>query len=139
MAKPEWGIKRTCHTCGKKYYDLNNSPIICPSCGTEFDPDYYLKSKKSKSVSSKNSSGNTNVLSNDIEAIDEIENIDEIEGDTDSEVVSDDDPLMEINKEDQNVIKDDEISLDNDISFIEDEEVSNDNGVDVETSEDDKN
>ena len=31
MAKPEWGRKRTCQVCGKKYYDLNKSPIICPS------------------------------------------------------------------------------------------------------------
>ena len=133
MAKPEWGIKRTCHICGKKYYDLNKSQIICPSCGAEFDPDYYLKTKKGRSVSSKNSSENDNELTNDIE------NIDNIAVDSDNEVVSDDDPLMEINKEDQNAIEDEEIGLDDDISFIEDDEVSDDNSVDIETNEEDKN
>lgn len=37
MAKPELGTKRSCPSCGKKYYDLNRDPIICPSCGTVFE------------------------------------------------------------------------------------------------------
>ena len=53
MAKPEWGKKRICLACNTKYYDLNKSPIICPSCGSEFDPDIYLKSRKGKNVSAK--------------------------------------------------------------------------------------
>lgn len=36
MAKPELGIKRTCASCGAKYYDLNRDPIVCPSCGAVF-------------------------------------------------------------------------------------------------------
>ena len=134
MAKPEWGIKRTCQACGKKYYDLKNSPIICPYCGAEFDPNQFLKPKRVKSVSSKTSVENDNDLTKDIE------NIDDIEVDPDGEVVSDDDPLLEINKEDQNGIADDEISIDDDISFIDEDEITEDeNGVNVEINEDDKN
>ena len=134
MAKPEWGRKRTCQVCGKKFYDLNKSPIICPSCGAEFDPNDYLKTKKGKSVSSKTLVENDNDLTKDIE------NIDDIEVDPDGEVVSDDDPLLEINKEDQNVIADDEIDMDEDISFIDDDEITeDDNGINVEINEDDKN
>ena len=134
MAKPEWGKKRICSSCNTKYYDFNKSPIICPSCGTEFDPDYYLRTKKSKGVSSKVSSENDNDLTRDID------NIDDIEVDSDNEVVSDDDPLLEINNEDQNGIADDEIGMDEDISFIDDDEISDDdNGVNVEINEDDKN
>ena len=133
MAKPEWGRKRTCQVCGKKYYDLNKSPIICPSCGAEFDPNHYLKTKKGKSVSSKTSVENDNDLTKGIE------NIDDIEDDPDSEVVSDDDPLLQINKEDKNVIADDEIDMDEDVSFIDDEEITeDDNGINVEINEDDK-
>ena len=133
MAKPEWGLKRTCQVCGKKYYDLNKSPIICPSCGAEFDPNHYLKTKKGKSVSSKTSVENDNDLTKGIE------NIDDIEDDPDSEVVSDDDPLLQINKEDKNVIADDEIDMDEDVSFIDDEEITeDDNGINVEINEDDK-
>ena len=133
MAKPEWGIKRVCSSCNTKYYDFNKSPIICPSCGAEFDPDYYLKTKKSKGVSLKVSSENDNDLTS------HIDNIDDIEVDSDNEVVSDDEPLLEINNEDQNGIAD-EIGMDEDISFIEDDEISDDNNsVNVEINEDDKN
>ena len=46
MSKPEWGIKRVCPSCSIKYYDFNKSPIICPKCEFEFDPDLLLKSRK---------------------------------------------------------------------------------------------
>ena len=134
MAKPEWGIKRICSSCNTKYYDLNKSPIICPSCGAEFNPNDYLKSKKGKNVPLKASVEDDNDLAKDIE------NIDDIEVDADGEVVSDDDPLLEINKEDQNVIADDEIDMDEDVSFIDDDEITeDDNGINVEINEDDKN
>ena len=134
MAKPEWGVKRICSSCNTKYYDFNKSPVICPSCGAEFDPEYYLKTKKSKGLSSKVSSENDNDLTSDID------NIDDIEVDSDNEVVSDGDPLLEINNEDQNGIADDEISMEEDISFIDDDEISDDeNSVNVEINEDDKN
>lgn len=35
MAKPELGLKRTCVSCGAKFYDLTRQPAICPKCGTE--------------------------------------------------------------------------------------------------------
>ena len=135
MAKPEWGRKRTCQVCGKKYYDLNKSPIICPCPeAVEFDPNDYLSSKKSKIIPLKASVDDNNDLTKDIENIDNIDDIDDIEIDTDEEVVSDDDPLLEINKED------DEIDMDEDVSFIDDDEITeDDNGINVEINEDDKN
>ena len=33
MGKPEWGTKRTCHSCAERYYDLGRSPVVCPHCG----------------------------------------------------------------------------------------------------------
>jgi len=30
------GTKRTCQSCGARFYDLNRDPIICPVCGAEF-------------------------------------------------------------------------------------------------------
>ena len=50
MAKPEWGAKRICHNCGARYYDMRRDPIICPKCGTEFDPEAVLKSKRAKAA-----------------------------------------------------------------------------------------
>ena len=140
MAKPEWGKKRTCQSCGTKYYDLNKTPMICPSCGAEFDPDVLLSSKKVKSLSSKTVSNNEEELTVDIP------DLDEIEPDTDDEVVTDDDPLLEINKDDQNDIADDadNIVIDEDISFIddngatEDDDISDENSINVEINEEDK-
>lgn len=37
MAKPEWGTKRICQSCGAKFYDFNRSPIVCPACGATFE------------------------------------------------------------------------------------------------------
>lgn len=38
MAKPELGTKRLCGGCGAKFYDLNKDPIVCPKCGTVYEP-----------------------------------------------------------------------------------------------------
>ncbi|MGB0671459.1 MAG: TIGR02300 family protein, partial [Rhodospirillales bacterium] len=32
MAKPEWGTKRACQSCGARFYDLGRNPIVCPKC-----------------------------------------------------------------------------------------------------------
>ncbi len=33
MSKAARGTKRQCEGCGKKFYDLNRDPIVCPHCG----------------------------------------------------------------------------------------------------------
>ena len=39
MPKEEWGTKRICPTTGKRFYDLNKTPIVSPYTGevVEFD------------------------------------------------------------------------------------------------------
>ena len=46
MVKPEWGTKRTCPNCGARYYDMHHDPIICPKCGTAFDAEAVLKTRR---------------------------------------------------------------------------------------------
>ena len=48
MAKAKLGTKRSCTSCGLRYYDLNKNPITCPSCNAEFDFDLLLKTLKSR-------------------------------------------------------------------------------------------
>ena len=48
MAKPEWGAKRICPSCGTRYYDLLRKPVICPKCATPFDPEAFLKSRRAR-------------------------------------------------------------------------------------------
>ena len=128
MAKPEWGKKRICLTCNTKYYDFNKSPIICPSCGSEFDPDIYLKSRKGKNLSAKVVSEKKQNMSEDMS------NIDDIETDTDDEVVSDDDPLLDINTENENTETESgvELNIDEDISFIDEDDINEDDDVNEE-------
>lgn len=37
MAKAEWGIKRSCQSCGARFYDLQRSPITCPKCQNVYE------------------------------------------------------------------------------------------------------
>jgi uncharacterized protein (TIGR02300 family) len=46
LAKAEWGTKRTCQSCGARFYDLQRTPITCPKCGTVHDPQAALKSRR---------------------------------------------------------------------------------------------
>ena len=36
MANPQLGTKRICAGCSVKFYDLNKTPIVCPTCETVF-------------------------------------------------------------------------------------------------------
>ena len=48
MAKPEWGAKRICPSCGARYYDLLRDPVICPKCSTPFDPEAFLRARRAR-------------------------------------------------------------------------------------------
>ena len=48
MSKIELGVKRRCVSCSTKFYDFLKTPILCPNCGTEFDPEQLLKSRKGR-------------------------------------------------------------------------------------------
>lgn len=37
MPKEEWGTKRICPTTGKRFYDLNKTPIVSPYTGEVVD------------------------------------------------------------------------------------------------------
>jgi uncharacterized protein (TIGR02300 family) len=93
MSKPEWGIKRVCPSCSIKYYDFNKSPINCPKCKFEFDPDLLLKSRKGRSIATKTEVNQTSndvqkekeTLENDINSIENNEDILEIDDETEIE------------------------------------------------------
>ena len=45
MVKAELGTKRTCPSCGARFYDLMKNPIVCPKCATSFIAAAILPSK----------------------------------------------------------------------------------------------
>jgi uncharacterized protein (TIGR02300 family) len=72
MNRENWGIKRVCLSCGARFYDLNKSPIVCPTCGTVIDPDYLAK-RKSRTMQDKSDDivGDIDVVVDDDVLIDE--------------------------------------------------------------------
>ena len=60
MSNPEWGAKRICPETGKRFYDLNKSPIVSPYTGNIVAVDSndrrdesLVTAAKSKSASAK--------------------------------------------------------------------------------------
>ena len=50
MVKSDLGLKRTCLSCGMRYYDFKRTPIICPGCQTEFDPEAVIRSRRGRAT-----------------------------------------------------------------------------------------
>ncbi|SDG43349.1 TIGR02300 family protein [Celeribacter baekdonensis] len=45
MPNEEWGVKRVCPTTGKRFYDLNKTPIVSPYTGETVTFDMNNKSR----------------------------------------------------------------------------------------------
>ena len=136
MSEPEWGIKRVCPSCSIKYYDFNKSPIICPKCEFEFDPDLLLKSRKGRSIATKTE---VNEVSSDVKKEEETleDDINSIENDGDILEIDDETDIQDndiesnikekINSEDDDNIEiiDDDLEDKDDFSIeIDDEDDS---------------
>ena len=52
MDKKNWGTKRLCE-CGKKFYDFNKNPIVCPCGKIQTYEDKFAKLPLAKSVNQK--------------------------------------------------------------------------------------
>ena len=89
MVSAELGQKRRCFSCGMKFYDFNKSPITCPECGSEFDPENLLKSRRGKSAVK------ADVVKPDAATKDDLEDESETKDDEfdESDDVADDDDL----------------------------------------------
>ena len=50
VAKAEWGVKRTCLSCGARFYDLQRESITCPACGAPFDASAQNKPRRARAT-----------------------------------------------------------------------------------------
>ena len=100
MAHKNLGRKRRCASCGIKFYDLTKTPAICPACGTEFDPEVLLKSRRGRAAAkvdeAKTPSKEEDVDDDDV--VEKAEN-DEFEND-DGEVLASESDLISISADD---------------------------------------
>ena len=48
LAKPEWGTKRTCQSCGSRFYDFGRTPVVCPNCGAVFDLEVLNRARRAR-------------------------------------------------------------------------------------------
>ena len=96
MPKAEWGVKRVCPTTGKRFYDLNKTPIISPYTGNVVE----ISHGKSRSMTPDAEDAETKKLKSSL-----IDNDANLLEDDEVDVDLDDDLLEE--EEDDNVSLDD--------------------------------
>ena len=106
MPKEEWGTKRVCPTTGKRFYDLNATPIISPYTGEVVEIDIArgrtivadAEDAETKKLRARSNDDDGDVLDDD----------DDVDVDLDDDLLEDDDD-------------DDNVSLD-DIADVSNEE-----------------
>ena len=110
MVKADLGRKRACLACGMRFYDFSRSPIICPGCGAEFNPENIIKSRKVTSFAKKTSSDYVNATGNDqIENVDDADERNEsvVDNNDDDDIDFDDDDDVDVNDDGPGIIQDD--------------------------------
>ena len=99
MPKEEWGVKRVCPTTGKRFYDLNKSPIVSPYTNEVVELDQN-KNRMIAADAADMSSVRNKEAEVDSEDIVLEEDTDEVEVDLADDILEDDEedtvPLEEI-------------------------------------------
>jgi uncharacterized protein (TIGR02300 family) len=72
MPKAEWGTKRICPTTGKRFYDLNRSPIVSPYTGEVVDIESARRKMAAAVISRVSPEKDDDVLVEDLEAADDL-------------------------------------------------------------------
>ena len=98
MAHKNLGRKRRCASCGIKFYDLAKTPAVCPACGTEFDPEVLLKSRRGRAAV-KVEQAKTTAKEEDLSDDDVVEKTEDHEFENDDEVLASESELMSISSD----------------------------------------
>ena len=99
MVHKNLGRKRRCASCGIKFYDLTKTPAVCPACGTEFDPEVLLKSRRGRAAA-KVDEAKTPSKEEDVNDEDVVEKAENDEFENDDEVLASESDLMSISAND---------------------------------------
>ncbi|MBY5971441.1 TIGR02300 family protein [Pseudooceanicola marinus] len=89
MPKEEWGTKRVCPTTGKRFYDLNQNPIVSPYTGeiveVETGKSRMIAADAADAASSKKAASRENTSDGDV--LEE----DDVDVELDDDLLDDDD------------------------------------------------
>ncbi|MEM7438502.1 MAG: TIGR02300 family protein [Pseudomonadota bacterium] len=103
MPKEEWGVKRVCPETGKRFYDLNNNPIVSPYTGKEYDLNFFSHDKSKTTMADKEdkSAIKKATAADDDDEIDVLDDDDDTDVDVDlgDDVLDDDDDDTEVSLE----------------------------------------
>lgn len=72
MPKAEWGTKRICPTTGKRFYDLNRSPIVSPYTGEVVDIESARRKLAATVIARVQPEKDDEVLVDDLDAEDDL-------------------------------------------------------------------
>ena len=115
MVSAELGTKRTCPSCGTRFYDLLRNPIVCPHCGMSFVAEALLPSKGEHAgpvVKVRESVVPEHVEPDDVELVsledveegaDEAADIEDVDIGEDAAPIEEDDTFLEEEEEEGNV------------------------------------
>ncbi|MCU0815607.1 MAG: TIGR02300 family protein [Cypionkella sp.] len=90
MPNPEWGTKRVCPTTGKRFYDLNRSPIVSPYTGEVVDIETVRRKMAAAVISRVQPEKDDELLVDDLEADDDLLAAGTDDADLDDELLEDD-------------------------------------------------
>jgi uncharacterized protein (TIGR02300 family) len=110
MAKADLGTKRACLACGMRFYDFSRSPIICPGCGAEFDPENIIKSRKGRPAAKTTSRADVDATDDDqIEDDDDADELTNavVDDNDDDDIDFDDDDDVDVDDDGPGIIQDD--------------------------------
>ena len=135
LTEETMGTKRLCQSCAAKYYDFDKDPIVCPSCGTEFDPEAVMRSRRGRgaaaAVAAKEEAETAEAQLLDAPDLDE--EADDIDLDDDA---GDDATFVE-DEDDVNVDEVVDVSLEDDVDMGDDFGGDPDDGTLLEDDEED--
>lgn len=107
MPKEEWGVKRVCPTTGKRFYDMNRSPIVSPYTGEVVEVDAVrgrmiaADAEDSATLKAKRAAGEDDeIVLDDDDAVDVETDDDLLEDDDDDDNVSLDD-IADVGSDDE--------------------------------------
>lgn len=90
MPKEEWGTKRICPTTGKRFYDLNRTPIVSPYTGEVVDIESARRKMAAAVISRPVPEKDDELLVDDLEADDDLIESTTEDADLDDDLLEDD-------------------------------------------------